>query len=260
MKKTLLDVVFASGKRKDVLLSLHDAPKDMEVILDRLKTTRQALLPQVRILEEHHLVTGSADTYELTTIGKLIVDRIAPLVEMAEFLDIDVDYWGTHNLDFIPAPLLNKMSEMKSCEIIYPSPQDLFDVHNNFYKDKNIKAIYKVTNFLYPNYATMFPELLKSNVIFNYIVSEDLLKKIKKDHRENFKDFLATNQFNLSVYKKKMDFMFFTFDEHHILISLFRNNEYFDNKYILCSGPNSIRWGKELFDHFLKDSVPVTEI
>jgi len=43
----------------------------MQNILKSLDTTKQSLFPQVRILEEHHLVTGSDDVYQLTTIGKL---------------------------------------------------------------------------------------------------------------------------------------------------------------------------------------------
>jgi predicted transcriptional regulator len=56
MKKPLLDVIFASEKRKNVLLVLQEGPKQMETLLESLGTIRQALLPQIRILEEHYLV------------------------------------------------------------------------------------------------------------------------------------------------------------------------------------------------------------
>ena len=70
MKKTLIDVIFASEKRKAVLLLLKEEPKETQDILKSLDTTRQALLPQMKVLEEHHLVSHYNDTYELTTIGK----------------------------------------------------------------------------------------------------------------------------------------------------------------------------------------------
>lgn len=76
MKKSLLDVLFMSEKRRRVLLLLQDGTKEMEDILKSLDTTRQALLPQIRILKEHCLIDHYDDTYELTTIGKLIVDDI----------------------------------------------------------------------------------------------------------------------------------------------------------------------------------------
>jgi predicted transcriptional regulator len=50
----------------------------MEVLVKALNTTRQALLPRVRTLEDHYLVSHDRDTYELTSIGKLIVDEMIP--------------------------------------------------------------------------------------------------------------------------------------------------------------------------------------
>lgn len=120
MKKPLIDVIFASEKRKGVLLLLQEGSKEMETLLKELGTTRQALLPQMRVLEEHYLVTHDKDIYELTTTGKLLVDYMAPLVDTLGVLDTDIDYWGTRNLDFIPPSLLKRMNELKSCEVIKP--------------------------------------------------------------------------------------------------------------------------------------------
>jgi predicted transcriptional regulator len=106
MKKPLLDVIFASEKRKNALLLLQEGPRQMKALLTSLGTTRQALLPQMRMLEDHYLISHYEDTYELTTIGKLVVDKMAPLVSTLNVLDNDLDYWGTHNIDFIPAHLL----------------------------------------------------------------------------------------------------------------------------------------------------------
>ncbi|KXS42568.1 hypothetical protein HWN40_08140 [Methanolobus zinderi] len=40
MKKSLLDVIFASDKRKKVLLLLQDSPQEMETLLELLDTRR----------------------------------------------------------------------------------------------------------------------------------------------------------------------------------------------------------------------------
>ena len=73
MKNNLLDVLFKSEKRKNELLLLQDGPMDMETILTSLGTTRQSLLPQLKILVQHHLISKKDDTYELTTIGNLLL-------------------------------------------------------------------------------------------------------------------------------------------------------------------------------------------
>jgi predicted transcriptional regulator len=101
--KVLL-ALFASDKRKSVLMILKDGPHEMEYVLQSLHTTRQSLLPQINILADHHLVNYYNNTCELTLIGKLILDKMLPLVNTVEVLDIDIEYWGTHNLNFIPLP------------------------------------------------------------------------------------------------------------------------------------------------------------
>ena len=105
-------------REKNTLLLLQDGAKGIEYLLEPLDTTRQALLPQMRVLEEHHLVSRNKDVYELTTIGKLIVEDMVPLLSTLEVLDIDIDYWGMHKLDFMPSQLLRRIDELKTCNLI----------------------------------------------------------------------------------------------------------------------------------------------
>jgi predicted transcriptional regulator len=57
-----------------------------------------------------------------------------------------------------------------------------------------------------------------------------------------------------------MDFLFFTFDDFHIVISLLKKDGDFDSKFILCSTQDALKWGKDMFDYYLSDSVQITEI
>jgi predicted transcriptional regulator len=185
-----------SEKRKQVLLLLQDGAKEMGYLLESLDTTRQALLPQMKILEEHYLIDHYKDTYELTTIGKLFVDQIAPLINAIETFDVDIDYWGTHNIDFIPPHLLKRLRKLKNCKIVNPSITELYSLHKSFHEQKNTESVYIVTNFLYPEYRTIFNELMESNVTTNYIVSKQLLEKIKTEHHDNFSFFIKTDSLN----------------------------------------------------------------
>jgi len=261
MKKPLLDVVFMSEKRKGVLLLLQDGAKKMEFLHCFLNTTRQALLPQIRILEEHYLVAHNRDTYELTTIGKLIVDEMAPLVNTLEVLDVDTDYWGTHELSFIPSPLLNRIDELEKCEVVSPPITELYSFHQSFsLGDKEGSPAYIVTTFLYPNPYSVFTEMLERNITVNYIVSKDLFNKIRDEYFNEFAELIKDNSFNMYVYNKKMNFLFVTFNEAHLLISMLKQNGEFDHRFVLSTNTKAIEWAKELFDYYLKDSTPITEM
>lgn len=102
-------MLLASEKRKDVLLLLEEGPQEMEKILKALNTTRTGLLPQMRTLKEGNLVYQHRDTYELTTIGKLIVAEMISFLRAVNMFGGNYDYLGTHNIDFIPAHLLKKL-------------------------------------------------------------------------------------------------------------------------------------------------------
>jgi predicted transcriptional regulator len=260
MKKPLLDVIFASEKRKKVLLLLRDGSQEMETLLRCLGTNRQALLPQIRILEEHYLVVHYEDTYELTAIGKLAVDEMAPLVGTLEAFDNNIDYWGTHRLDFLPPHLLKKMSELRNCKIINPPITELYSLHKSFNPENIPHSVYIVTTIFYPNFHSIIEEMLESGITVYYIASEELFGKIRTEYPEEFESLMKYETFNIYVYNKKMNFLFFTFDEVHILIQFMRNDSNFANKYVLCNTESSVRWGKELFEHCLKDSTPITEI
>lgn len=127
MKKALLYVVFASEKRKNVLLLLQDGPQEMGYLLRSLDTTRQALLPQMRVLEEHYLVTNDKDIYELTNVGKLITEKMSHPLKMTDVLDVDVEYLGTHKLDFIPSHLLKRLDKLGPCNLITIALHEIFE-------------------------------------------------------------------------------------------------------------------------------------
>lgn len=260
-KKPLLDIVFASHKRKGVLLLLKDGPTKMDSILEYLDTSRQALLPQIRILEDHYLVTHNKDSYELTEIGKLIVDEMDPLLDTLEVFGINPDYWGTHNLEFIPPYLLNRISELGKCNLIKPAITDIYEFNPQFYEHSQIsKSVSRVSTFFHPMYSKLYPELMKLGVTIYLVLSQEVLDRLQDKPDPDFVKLLKNELFNLYLYPKKVDVLTFAYNDYYLLMNLLRNSGDTDNQHILCSNPPALEWGKELFQYYLKDSIPVTKI
>ncbi|WP_370575325.1 helix-turn-helix transcriptional regulator [Methanomethylovorans sp.] len=268
MKKALLDVLFASDKRKKVLLLLQEESKETETLLKSLETTRQALLPQMKILEENHLVFHYEDAYELTPVGKLIVDEMVPLLGTTDVFDSDIDYWGTRKLDFIPPHLFKRIKELKECRVINPSIQDLYALPQELYGTYDLSAensrraetFYGVTAFFYPNAAKVFTEMLHGQVEINLIVTQDMVDKIQSNDRADYAEIVKNELFHLFVYPQKIDFISFGFNEHCLLMRLLNSSGNYDYMYVLSSSQSALEWGKELFEYYLKDSVPVPKI
>ena len=261
MKKPLLDVIFASEKRMNVLLLLHDGPKEMEFILKSLKATRQALLPQVRILEDHHLVTGAKDAYELTILGKLIVDKMGPLLGTLEVFNDGTEYWGTHNLDFIPPRLFERLRELGKCKEVNLTLTESYQLNQEVVRTTFMsEAFYVITSFFHPDYPAVFTDMIRKNVKLYIITTKEVLETMRTYHYEVFDRLLGSKSFNLFVHSKEMGIQVVAHNDYYLLLRLLTSQKNIDINHILCSSQESLEWGKELFQHYLENSQPVTEL
>lgn len=261
MKKKLLDVFFMSEKRKEVLLLLRDGAKEMKYLLKSLGTTRQSLLPQIRILEDHHLVAHSGDVYELTPIGKLTVEKMVPLVDTVETFDSDLDYWGTHRFDFIPPDLFKRIRELRKCEVMIPSNVHIYDLNKTVMKTSfKSEFLRGLCTFYHPNFPKFFSGLMENNADVYLVTTPEVLEKLRKERIADFEELLKNKLFHFFVCPVKMDFLAVVLNNFHLLIRPLKNNGELDSQHVLCSNPEALEWANELFEYYLSRSTQVTEI
>jgi predicted transcriptional regulator len=261
IKKPLIEVIFASEKRKQILIILREGPAEKSTLLNDVNTTRTALLPQLKILLEHYLITHTKDTYQLTTLGKAIVDKMLPLKAAVDLFDTGIEYWGTRQINSLPSSLLKKITQLGNCQIITPSATEVYEDNNEFYEaSKRSKSLYAVTTFLYPNFHQIFSELISRNVKVYFILSSDLFDKLRTDNYHDFKSLVDNKLFSFFVYPHEMKFLSFSYNDHYTKLRLKRSNGEFDSTYILCSDQSVLEWRKELFEYYLKEAMPITDV
>nr|WP_094228710.1 transcriptional regulator FilR1 domain-containing protein [Methanolobus psychrotolerans] len=66
--------------------------------------------------------------------------------------------------------------------------------------------------------------------------------------------------FHISVYLGNMGFFGLACNDHFFMIRLLKSNGDHDTRYILCNDKEVLEWGKDLFEHYLKTSIPITEL
>lgn len=263
MRKNLLDVICASEKRKKTLLLLKSGSKEMSAILQYLDTTREALLPQIRILENSYLIQHKdRDAYGLTTIGKILVDKISPLIDTLEVLESDVDYWGQHDLDFIPPHLLKRFHELEICSVMtnIPSTEVWEPCKFVVEKSKASKSQTSVTTFLFPNFPSTLADFKKHGTKMLLVVSPELLVKIKKEMDDDFRNLLISEPNQVYVYPKKMGFLSFGYNDFCFMMRLLTKTGDYDHKYVVFSSPSALQWAKELFESYLDQSTRVIDL
>ena len=83
----LIDTIFFSDKRKNLLLLLKDGPKTIEEIKKGLKVSSSPIMAQIRILLKEGLLVQKGDSYCLSVKGKLIVPKMEPLLSTFQVFD-----------------------------------------------------------------------------------------------------------------------------------------------------------------------------
>ncbi|WP_342303731.1 hypothetical protein [Methanolobus sp. ZRKC5] len=179
MKKTLLDVLFASEKRKNVILLLKDSHQEMSFLLVNLNTSRQALLPQMKILKEHNLIYQSDDSYGLTSIGKLIVNEMKPFLDTIEMLDESSRYFAQHKLDAIPKHLLRRINDIRGLTLVEPGYVNSIELNADYLTDcLESKAVYFVYTFMHPGALSVLDQLVNKGIEVSMIFSKELISKL----------------------------------------------------------------------------------
>lgn len=262
MKKKLIDVIFASDKRKNVLLLLQNGPMEMELILSSLQTTRQALLPQIRMLEDHKLLhKDRGDVYELTLIGELIVSEMVPLLGLVDALDENIDYWGNHDLSFMPPHLLKRLNELQPSIVVEPEMSVIYEINRDFKeKAKESRSMTTFTTFLFPNYASFLSELKDKGVELSLIITNELFRKIKKENYEFLRTFVNEGHGKLFIYDDSVNVISFSQNDYCIMFRLFTKEGNFDNRLLMVHDQKAPGWGKELFEYYKQRSTPLTGV
>lgn len=262
MKKPIVEVLLSSEKRKNVLLLLLDGPKEMETLIKSLKTNRTALLPQLRILKENHLISKLyGDTYKLTTIGKLITEEMLVFLRTTNMFGENRDYLGTHFIDFIPTYLLKKLPRLGSCNIIDIPIGDFFDSENDFLEKAIMsKHWLQITSTLHPMFHEFYVEMIDQGADVSVIITPEIYEKIKHDYYDDLKELIDLKLISFYVYPKSLEFVSFILADQCINFRLFTQEGESDNKKMLICSPAALEWGKELFEYYRRQSTPIIEI
>ncbi len=121
----LLGIISASDKRRNLLILLDSGPKSWEEVKTALGVTSTGMLPQIKILEEEHLITRSGKNYALTPMGKTIVAHTVPLIKTVEVFDTHKKFWEEHDLSVLPEEILLKDWLRLEGSELYVSRQDI---------------------------------------------------------------------------------------------------------------------------------------
>lgn len=259
MTTELIGTLFLSEKRKNLMIYLLDGPMTIDEIKSRLNVTTSAIMTQIKILMDQGLIIYSDNLYSLTVIGRVIAEKMIPLLEMLEIYSENQRYWEEHKLSAVPSGLLSRLGELKHCTLAEPELSRLYELPRTF--EENLlksRRIYEISSFFSPIYHTIYIELARQGNEISIILPPSAFERFKEDYFDLLKEYMSFQNVSIFVCKKNIEIASAVVTDHFFSISLFSNSGIYHNHSMISFEDSSIRWGKDLFLYYLGKSEKMT--
>jgi len=262
MEDSLLDLIFLSEKRKNVLLLLLEGPKDINTIKKTLKASATSVQPQIKMLKEKHLVVQDKDAYRLSEIGKIIAEKMKPLLDTLAVLEENADYWADRDISKIPPFLLRRIGELGHCIIVEPQIEHMFEMIPEYVKNaEKAKSFEALISYFHPLFPSFYLGLAQKGTSVSLILPESILKRwVEDDYREQTRQFLKMENTRLLICKDCEKTPNIVAADNFMGIALFPKEGTFDRKFVICFEPGALAWGKELYDYYEQNSEQIKAI
>lgn len=262
MQLELLELIFLSNRRKQLLLFLKDGPKNMDEIKGALDVTSTAILPQIKKLKEKSLVVQEEKSYRLSLIGKVLVEKMQPLVNIVDVFEDNFDYWAERDLQGIPPAFRKRLGELKKSKLIQPDLDRMFELDPEIVENiSKSTRILECIAYFDPSLISICQELAKDGVEFSFLMSEPVFQRYSVDYLEDFRSMLSLENTKFFLYSGELRIANLTVTDRFVMISLFpKNQKHFDRESLISYDPSALKFGDELFDELLRNSTRITQI
>lgn len=257
MQHELIDVVFRSQKRRDLLLLLGEKPRTMEEIKTLLDVSPTAILPQIKRLTDSDLVIQKNGSYGLTDMGEQVFKKVQSLVNVLTLLERD-NYWIEHDLSGIPQYLLDKIGDLKDCKLIEADPSQIFEPSTellNFFSSSRYLMVF--SSFYRPEFLPLYTKLGRLESEVTLVFTESVLEKILHNYERKIRKLATMKNAELFVCNDGVKLAELMVSDRGMMISLFDSNGRFYHNFMSCSEPEAISWAKELFEFYKSRALQI---
>jgi predicted transcriptional regulator len=261
MELQLIDTIFFSDKRKNLLLLLKNGPKTIEEIKTELEVSSSPIMAQIRILLKDGLLVQKDDSYELSIKGKLIVPKMEPLLSTFKVFDDNHDYWARQNLRILPPHLLDRIGELGPCKELVPERTHIFDyppeIMNPLYRSK---TVVEISSFFRPGYPSLYLDLAKRGIKVSLVLERSIYRKLVSDYRKEVEEFINMENACLFVCDDKIELASSIVTDRFISLSMISKDGRYYNHEMVSFEKSALKWGEDLFYYYRDMSEQITQI
>ncbi|WP_292466604.1 winged helix-turn-helix domain-containing protein [Methanolobus sp.] len=261
MKTSLINTVWFSEKRKNLLLLLYEGERDLEQIKKSLNVTTRSIMPQIKTLKNNNLIMQEQDQFSLTTIGKTIIKNMLPFLCTSRIIEENKDFWASRNFDAIPPHLFSKIRYLGHYFLIEPDINHMFELPREFVDNiPKSKSIMTFVSYLHPMFLSLYLKAAQSGAKISLFVSEVALEKMKNEYFEQFNELMKMTNATLFLCKENPKIPMVTVTDWFSYICLFNDEGRYDHRDIISFDESSLKWCNELFDYYRTNSEKLCQI
>jgi predicted transcriptional regulator len=251
MKISLIDLAFLSEKRKDVLLLLVEGPKTGDEIKTALNVNSTSIMPQIKKLKEGHLIVqDKRNTYMLSDMGEIVVEKMGPLLDTVRVFEENYDYWINHDFTAIPEHLLNRIEELGNYFLLEADLNRLFEIpedfRSNLLESRHIKMFLSYFN---PLQIEIYTELARKGAEICLILTEPVFNRMKIDYYEDLKFLIESQNAEIYICNKNVTLKNVVTERFCSLV-LFDKKGKFDHQRLMSYDESALKWCEELFLYY----------
>jgi len=254
----IIDLIFYSEKRKEILILLAKGPKSIDEIKKRVNGDTFSIMPQLKKLKDMDIIVQKGDIYELSDIGKIIGEKIMPLTDLFQVFEGNNNYWSRHDRRPIPEHLIKKMHMLGKCKLDEPDLDHIFefpkDLKEILFRSKRLRSFY---SFFCPECPSIQATCAKNGAEVDLILDEKVYIRLKNDFKDTYR-LLLDNNVSLYIYRGKIKPSSFIISNEFMMLKLFGKEGEFDHRKIMSFNNSAIEWGNELADYYIGLSEKVT--
>lgn len=241
-------------KLKILLTLLNGEKKISELRLDA--ETRDTTI--LHVLEEFgdlNLTTKSQGLYKLSPLGIIEAKSLKEFILTTEVIEKFKTFWLSHNVDDIPAHLLQNIGALKDSQLVRTQASELGIVHQTFIEAiRASKKIKGISPIFHPDFISSFGQLLEQGSTIELVISSEVLNKIT-----GFVDFELVTKYlaedRLRVFLNDDLKIALALTENSFSLGLFAlSGAYDDSMDLRSTNTEAIKWGERLFEDAIKRS------
>lgn len=247
----MLEFLVLSEKRKKLLLLLRGGSKILQEIRDSLKVSSSGIIPEIRKMEDSHVIYQAGRTYSLTEVGNILAEYIYHFEETAQIFSSNPKYWNEHKISGIPYDFRLRLYELGNYKIFKSTQTDIFRSHEECMKNlSRAKRIRGIIPVLDPEFLECVLNLAEMGVDVTIIIPREFLGKIMERNKAYLKRVAGNKEPCILVCDEIYEFDL-TVTDFYLTMRFFLKDDTYDfYQNIISHEKSALRWGEELFGYY----------